>query len=439
MKMDIKKGRKTYLSIGIALLSCGAVQGALANAAFDKQSPWMLGDWNGKRTELKDKGYDFTIGYTGQFAGVVDADRDGKGSAYADQWTFGSHFNLNKILNWNDTEAYIAITHRGGKALNNEADAMAPQFNQTQEVYGRGQTWRLTDLWIKKQFLDQTLDVKVGRFGVGEDFAIADCEFENLALCGGVIGSWAGDQWYNGPVSQWATRVRYSLSPELFTQIGVYERNTVNANATTPSDGFNLSTDGSDGAVIPVELVWQPKALSQSLALPGEYHIGYFASTVDSQSVKVDYTQSGVTQDFDADNHKWAVWVSGKQQLTTHNGNASRGLTVLGQVNIYDKKTSDFADAQNIALVYKGISDARPRDEIGIGVARIAVNKDAQKYNGRINNSGFDAEYDAEIYYGLKATNWLTIRPNIQYIKNIGANKAYGDAWIGGLKFNMNF
>jgi len=46
---------------------------------------------------------------------------------------------------------------------------------------------------------------------------------------------------------------------------------------------------------------------------------------------------------------------------------------------------------------------------------------------------------DAEIYYGLKATRWLTVRPNIQYVKNIGANKAYGDAWVGGVKFNMNF
>ena len=58
---------------------------------------------------------------------------------------------------------------------------MAPQFNQTQEVYGRGQTWRLTDLWIKKKFVDQRLDVKLGRFGIGEDFAGFDCEFQNLA------------------------------------------------------------------------------------------------------------------------------------------------------------------------------------------------------------------------------------------------------------------
>jgi porin len=438
VKKNVKKTVQLKPLLVTALFSVISVS-TFASNIFSSESPWMLGDWNGTRTELKEKGYDFTVAYVGEFAGVISADKNGKGHAYADQWTFGSHFDLNKILDWNDTEALITITHRGGKALNDEADVMAPQFNQTQEVYGRGQIWRLTDLWIKKQFLSKKLDIKVGRFGIGEDFAIADCEFENLALCGGVIGSWAGDQWYNGPVSQWATRIRFNITPELFTQIGVYERNKINADATSSKDGFNFSTDGSDGAIIPLELVWKPRELTQNFILPGEYRIGYFKSTVNSQNVQVDYLQEGISEDFDALNHKWAAWASFKQQLTAYHGDTSRGLSVLGQVNIYDKQTSNFSDAQNIAFVYKGLFDSRLQDEIGLGLARIAINKKSQSYNHLVDDSNFDAEYDAEVYYGFKASNWLTIRPNIQYIKNIGANKTYGDAWVGGLKFNMNF
>lgn len=438
--MKIQNGSRRKVHFAILALSSGlTMSSAMAADAFRVDSPWMFGDWNGKRTELKDQGYDFNIGYTGEFAGVINADRDGKGNAYADQWAFGANFDLNKILGWRDTEAKIVITHRGGKALNTEADVMAPQFNQTQEVYGRGQTWRLTDLWIKKKFVDQRLDVKLGRFGIGEDFAGFDCEFQNLALCGGQVANWAGDQWYNGPVSQWAGRVKYNIQPELAVQMGIYERNTVNANATTASDGFNLSTDGSDGAVIPLEIVWQPKKTSASLSLPGEYRLGYFASTVDTQSVQVDYSAPGISQKFDADHHKWAAWLSAKQQLTRHHGDESRGLTLMGQATFYDDKTSAYSDAQNIAVVYKGLFDARPSDEIGIGLARIGVNTDAIKFNGKVENEKFDDELDAEIYYGLKATRWLTVRPNIQYVKNIGANKAYGDALVGGVKFNMNF
>ena len=41
--------------------------------AFSPESPWMLGDWNGQRTALKQKGYDFNFGYTGELATLLDS------------------------------------------------------------------------------------------------------------------------------------------------------------------------------------------------------------------------------------------------------------------------------------------------------------------------------------------------------------------------------
>ena len=111
------------------------------------------------------------------------------------------HFDLDKILGWQDTEAQITITERNGRSLSQTSDALDGHLSSTQEVWGRGQTWRLTDLWIKKKFMDQKLDIKVGRFGEGEDFNSFDGDFQNLALCGSQVGNWVGDQWYNWPVS----------------------------------------------------------------------------------------------------------------------------------------------------------------------------------------------------------------------------------------------
>ena len=33
----------------------------------------MLGDWNGQRSALQQKGYDFSFGYTGEMATLLDA------------------------------------------------------------------------------------------------------------------------------------------------------------------------------------------------------------------------------------------------------------------------------------------------------------------------------------------------------------------------------
>jgi porin len=98
---------------------------------------------------------------------------------------------------------------------------------------------------------------------------------------------------------------------------------------------------------------------------------------------------------------------------------------------VHDSETNNVSDMQNIGLVYKGAMDSRPKDEIAVGVARINMNDDL--------NDQRSEEIDAEIYYGLHATNWLTIRPNVQYIRHVGAYKNGENAWVGGIKFQTAF
>ncbi|ATO19677.1 carbohydrate porin [Acinetobacter sp. LoGeW2-3] len=386
--------------------------------AFSADSPWMFGDWNGQRTQLQQQGYDFSFGYTGEMATLIDAKKSSDhGTEYADQFAIGAHLDLEKIAGWKDTEAQITVTERNGRNLSNTSEALNGHLSSVQEVWGRGQTWRLTDFWIKKKFLDQKLDIKVGRFGEGEDFNSFDCDFQNLALCGSQVGNWVGDQWYNWPVSQWAARVKYNVTPEVYTQVGVYEYNPENAD--NRGKGFNLSTDGSKGAIIPAEVVWTPKLGDQKL--PGEYRAGYYYSTAEAAAIN----------DPNETDHHHGGWVVAKQQLTAHQDDASRGLSGFVNLTVHDAKTNEKTDMQNIGLVYKGAMDARPKDEIAVGVARINMNNDVLGDRSE--------EIDAEIYYGLHATNWLTIRPNLQYVHHVGGDKNGENVWVGGIKFNTSF
>lgn len=403
----------------ISLVSLGLSSSVFAADAFDPNSQWMLGDWNGQRTALQQQGYDFSFGYTGELANQWDAKHSGgHPTQYSDQFALGAHLDLDKIAGWKDTEAQITVTERNGRSLSQRSEALQGHLSSTQEVWGRGQTWRLTDLWIKKKFLDQKLDIKVGRFGEGEDFNTFDCDFQNLALCGSQVGNWVGDQWYNWPVSQWAARVKYNLTPEVFAQVGVYEYNPENLKR---GKGWNLSTDGSHGAIIPLEVVWQPKLDLGQGALPGEYRAGYYYSTADADEIK-NPSQT---------DHKQGGWLVLKQQLTAHHGDANRGLTGFVNVTVHDSKTNSVNNMQNIGLVYKGLLDARPKDDIGVGVARIEANDDL--------NNQLDSEYNAEIYYGVHATNWLTVRPNIQYVRHVGAYDHGENVWVGGIKLVTAF
>ncbi len=420
----------SMFGVGVGLISLSAVLNtANAGNAFDSQSQWMFGDWNGQRTALQQKGYDFSLGYTGEIATLLDSDHHSSdGTEYADQFAIGVHFDLNRILGWQDTEAQITVTERNGRSLSNSSAALNGHLSSVQEVWGRGQTWRLTDFWIKKKFLEQKLDLKVGRFGEGEDFNSFDCDFQNLALCGSQVGNWVGDQWYNWPVSQWAARAKYNFTPDVYAQVGAYEYNPENLER---GKGFNLSTDGSHGTIIPAEVVWTPKL--GAAKLPGEYRAGYYYSSADAAEIK----EASQTE------HKQGAWVVAKQQLTAHNGDSSRGLSAFVNLTVHDRDTNKVSDMQNMGLVYKGLMDFHPQDEIAIGIARIKINHDVSDAN--IRNNSVDArglqseEYDTEIYYGIHATNWLTIRPNIQYIHQVGAYKNGENAWVGGIKLQTAF
>lgn len=438
--MKFIKRTSTLQSISTLILLSIYIQPVMATPAFSTSSPWMLGDWNGQRTDLQQQGYDFTFGYTGESASLLDGGyRDNQETRYADQFALGTHINLQKILGWQDTEAQITITERNGHNLSTAGagdigDPRVGQLSSVQEVWGRGQTWRLTDFWVKKKFLDQKLDIKVGRFGEGEDFNSFDCDFQNLSLCGSQVGNWVGDIWYNWPVSQWAARAKYNFEPSLAAQVGVYEYNPENLER---GKGFNLSTDGSHGAIIPLELIWQP--VVGSTKLPGEYRLGYYYSTADSTEVKhPNYTD-----------HKQGGWLVIKQKLLQHPNDPNRGLSGFVNLTVHDKKTNVIDQFQNIGLVYTGIVDSRPKDDIGIGVARIHVSKDVSSLQ-QLNNSSLlpidvnyqpvqHSEINAELYYGIHATNWLTIRPNLQYIHQPGGVKGIDDAWIGGLKVQTSF
>ena len=417
-----------------------------ADDAFSADSKWMTGDWGGERTRLIEQGIDIKADYVGEMgANLHGGYNNDKTARYSDQFGLGVALDLQKLWGWDNTQAKIQLTNRNGQNISNDrvGDPRAGTLSSSQEVYGRGHMVRLTQLWIQHQFLDGKLDVKAGYFGEGEDFNTFPCEFQNLAFCGSQVGNWATNIWYNWPVSQAALRVKYNITPELYAQIGAYNQNP---SQLEHGNGFKLSGSGTKGTVLPVELVWSPKVND----LPGEYRVGYYKSTAPADDVSVDITSTG--KDYRVRDSKHGYWFVVQQQLTTHNGDASRGLHIAANATFHDKATNIVDNYQSLMLVYKGPFDARPKDDIGIGAARIHVNDDVKKSAELINASigvtdYSDAsysplrstEYNYELNYGFHVTNWLTVRPNLQYIAHPGGVDKVDNAWVAGLKIQSTF
>ena len=423
---------------------------AMADDAFSADSKWMTGDWGGERTKLIEQGIDIKADYVGEMGynahGGYNDDKTGR---YSDQFGLGVALDLEKLWGWDNTQAKIQLTNRNGQNISNDriGDPRAGTLSSSQEVYGRGHMVRLTQFWIQHQMFDNKLDVKLGYFGEGEDFNTFPCDFQNLSFCGSQVGNYV-NTWYNWPVAQAAIRVKYNITPELYAQIGAYNQNP---SQLEHGNGFKLSGSGTKGNVIPVELVWSPKVNN----LPGEYRVGFYKSAADAPDVREDVNGNDAVlsgADFRTRSSKKGYWFVAQQQLTTHNGDASRGLNIAANATFHDKETNLVDNYQSLMLVYKGPFDARPKDDVGIGVARLHVNDDVKKNSQLLNAangvSDYDnplytpireTEYNVELNYGFHVTNWLTVRPNLQYVVQPGGVDKVDNALVAGLKIQSTF
>ena len=441
-----------YLSPCLLLAAIGFADHGQAADAFAADSKWLTGDWGGLRTEWLNKGYDVQLEHGGEFASNLKGGyNDDRTARWTEQFVFGLKVDLQKAMGLENAQFKLAITERDGRSLTNDriADPRVGGYTSSQEVYGRGQTWRLTQLWFSKGFLqDGALDVKLGRFGPGEDFNSFPCDFQSLTFCGSQVGNWAGGIWYNWPVSQLAGRVRYSINPQWFVQIGAYNQNPSNLET---GNGFKLDGSGTQGTLLPVEVVWSPKVNG----LPGEYRAGYYYSTAKANDVLKDLNgqpQPLTGNDLRTHGSKSGYWLVAQQQVTRHAGDASRGLSLFANLTLHDKDTNQVDHFIQAGLVYNGPFDARPKDAIGFGVARVHTNSDyrerAQLQNqvngiGDYDDPGYiplqRSEYSSELYYGVHVTQWLTVRPNLQYVKNPGGVREVDSAVIGGVKVETVF
>ena len=181
----------TAFYLCLALSAISACAGAHAAHAADLTNsstgttptpapvPWLFGDWDGARTRLSNAGIDFQFGYTSEVAGNATGGQR-RQVAYTDQWTFGTTFDLTKLGIVPGGTIQVTWTDRNGSNLSD--DAHLGTLQQVQEVFGRGQTLRLTDFWYDQKFIDGMVDWKIGRIPFGEDFASFACDFQNLTF-----------------------------------------------------------------------------------------------------------------------------------------------------------------------------------------------------------------------------------------------------------------
>lgn len=418
--------------LGFALLSLmAAMTTAQAESAFDPQGQYLLGGWNGQRTELAQQGIKFEANLLTDTAYLADGGRNaGADPLTSAQLWLGTQLDLEKLAGWNGVTVRAAMSARQGQStsIRDLQDPSAPQMANAQGTFGRGnQDSRLSELSIEKNYKEQGLSIKAGRLGLGMDFNVMACDFASTAFCAAQMGKWQGNIWMNTPVSQWGARIKQQLNPELAVQVGVYEFNPDNGNGAKEDQGWSLDTKHADGVTIPAEIVWTPKSLINNL--PGSYRVGGMYNTADDPINQKDIVTG------QAEDRTFAGWLAIEQQLTS-TGQGRQGLHSFANFTWHDRVTNKVDHSQQLGVKYIGLLDSQPNDILGLAVNRVHVNNRFADSRPAFNA---DAEYNIELNYSYNATKWLMLRPNLQYVVNPGATNNVDNALLLGLTSRIIF
>ena len=415
---------------------------ACAHADDFATRPYLFGDWGGERTRLAGQGISFNFGYGTELAHNFSGGTR-RLTRYTDQWTFGTTLDLDKRWGWRGGSFQFTMTDRNGKDLG--ADAGIGNSQLIQEVYGRGQTWHLTQLWLNQKLLDDRLELKFGRLTMSEDFFSFSCFFQNLTFCSSQPGNLVGDYWVNWPTSRWGARVKYHTSGNSYLQFGAYQVSPkyVDDRYARRNGWAPNIPGGTTGALMPLEAGWQPKWQG----LPGVYMAGLWYNTSDGDDLYLDLNRNprGITGlDALQRNGQYGGYLSLQQQVS---GVADgRGATLFLNFTQADRKTARLDQQLTVGVLVREPLAGRVDDTVGLAIGAThnnrrfadAVNQDNAR-TGRDVVAGRSYEYVGELYYSWVPAPWVFLRPNLQYILHPGGTTRNSNAFVIGLKASLTF
>lgn len=429
----------TLIAVVAGVLACGV---AYAERPTAPSEPWLLGTWGGLRTHLYEKGVDFQIGYVSELA-YNAAGGSRSLAAYTDQVAVGVTFDLEKLITLPNSLLQIIYTERAGRNLSEDAGLDTLQL--VQEVYGRGQTVRLTQFYLEHRFFGDLINLRWGRTSMGDAFAVFGCDFQNLTFCGSQPGNLVGNYIYNWPISPWGARVRVAIDGFGYVQAGVYDQNDQYLGYENKL--WPVWYSGSTGVLLPFEVAWLPTF--DNGRLPGSYKIGAWYSTSKQNDVVLDANGSyAALTGLPAASRTglYGGYLTFQQQVTRNSSShKDAGLKLFVNAAIADAATSVTNFQIAAGLVYTGPFSSRPNDAIGLAVGTTQVNSRLTNMQYLQNALGLgpvavrNSEYVVELYYTFTPVPGMAIRPNVQYIATPGTSSQNLNIVVFGLKSVINF
>jgi porin len=458
---------------GIAQEGTNAQESAFMR--FCKQD-YLLGDWGGFRTKLKERGVDFEFV---EFAAVPSNVGGGiKGGSVAEgAFLMMLDLDSEKLLGYEGGQFHVS-----GASIHN-----GPEFSQNYvgdlnkvSLLDFPDRLALWELYYEQKFLDNKVALKFGELSVDRDFispdyynSLAGVTLLNQTFFFPTLAFDVYDQAFfpignhglpSTPYAAPGARLRIDPVPCAYFQIGAYAGNP----DRSPSGAeFNVNDD--QGALIYSEVTFKVNQAKDAQGPPGNLKLGGYYHTDDFYDIyqgtfaafdnvlaSMGGTPLGIYPNPSTYSGNYGLYFLADQVLWREVGKddpARQGLVGFFRIEgaPADRNLASFGI--DGGLVYKGLIPNRDWDTLGLAASYLKISDDLRQAQRDLNAiaSSFGqpapfaaiADYEAviELSYKAQMTAWWTLQPSVQRVFHPGGRVMADipDAWVVILQTSLRF
>jgi len=385
------------------------------------QRDFLLGSWDGKRSALEEKGLSFELVYTGELATNHEGGLK-RGSVYLGNVDLTATVDTEKAGLWKGGTffVYLLNNHGGGPTQDYIGDL------QTASNIEAPNATRLYELWYEHRFEGESpLSLLVGQHDMNSEFNVT--EYGGLFLNSSFgIGS---DISLNTPVSIFplaapAVRLKWEPTETSYLMAAAYDGYPGDPSHDKDPSDWHISSN--DGAMTILEIGHNHSEEKEEGVLPSTWKAGLWYNTDEFEDV-ADTDGSGNPVEHSGN---YGAYLLIDQKVFSDEKGGEMGVFLQAGGTPDDRNLVDFYLGGGIH--YQGLIPGRGEDVFGLAVARASISDKL----GR--NSAMEShETTVELTYRAQITPWLAVQPDLQFIRNPGADPALDDAIVSIVRFEV--
>lgn len=364
--------------------------------------------------EFADGAIEANLGYTVDYVQALAGAPNGEGTVL-DNLDLTAALDLERLAGWRGGSAFIYVLNNSGGAPNDVIGTLQGVDN----IEVSHQSLRLYELWIEQAF--GAGSVRAGLYDLNSEFYTTDAAGLLIAPAFG-IGSEIAATGANGPSifpsTAIAVRGRLALSERSSVKLAV-----LNADAGVLGDPTGVDTDFEHGALVIGEWKWEGDTILS---------LGAWGYTEDQDDIR----------DLDINGDPIPRSARGAY-LTLERGlwgddEGARATSAFMRVGVSDGDTTVYQGGWQAGVLVERVFASRPDSALSIGVNQGLV---SDKHIANAADVGVvleDAETALELTYADKI-GWLTIQPDLQFIRNPAAEDARDDVIVAALRLSVGF